>query len=76
MGTEGTNLLLLTISKATLMNSRRQRSIPLGGRYRQVSLYHQMRRFAQTYYKSTHTRDSDKTGYVGTQMSFYCYQCD
>ena len=48
MKTEGTNLLLLTMSafwsssrwpRATLMRSRRQRSIPLGGRYRQVSLY-------------------------------------
>ena len=48
MKTEGTNLLLLTISAfwssfrwplATLMGSRRQRSIPLCGRYRQVSLY-------------------------------------
>ena len=43
MKTEGTNLLLLTISAfwplATKMSSRRQRSIQLGGRYRQVSLY-------------------------------------
>ena len=48
MKTEGTNLLLLTISAfwsssrwplATKMSSRRQRSIPLGGRYRQVLLY-------------------------------------
>ena len=47
MRIEGTNLLLLTISAfwsssrwplATYMSSRRQRSIPLGGRYRQVSL--------------------------------------
>ena len=46
--TKGSNLLLLTISAfwgssrwplATYMSSRRQRSIPLGGRYRQVSLY-------------------------------------
>ena len=46
--TEGTNLLVLTISAfwsssrcplATEMSSGRQRSIPLGGRYRQVSLY-------------------------------------
>ena len=36
MKTEGTNLLLLTIS--ALWSSRRQRSIPLGGRYRQVLL--------------------------------------
>ena len=48
MKTEGTNSLVLTISafwsssrwpRATKMSSRRQRSIPLGGRYRQVSLY-------------------------------------
>ena len=48
MKTEGTNLHLLTISAfwsssgwplATEMSSRRLRSIPLGGRYRQVSLY-------------------------------------
>ena len=48
MKTEGTNLLLLTISAfwsssrwpwATEMSSKRHRSIPLGGRYRQVSLY-------------------------------------
>ena len=48
MKTEGTNRLLLTISAfwsssrwplATWMSFRRQRSIPLGGRYRQVSLY-------------------------------------
>ena len=48
-GTKGTNLLLLTVSAiwsssrwpvATLMSYRRQRSVPLGGRYRQVSLYH------------------------------------
>ena len=48
MKTEGTNLLLLTISafwsssrwpRTTQMSSRRQESIPLGGRYRQVSLY-------------------------------------
>ena len=47
MKTEGTNLLLRTMSVfwsssrwplATSMSSRRQRSIPLGG-YRQVSLY-------------------------------------
>ena len=38
--TEGTNLLLLTISAFwSYMNSRRQISDPLGGRYRQVSLY-------------------------------------
>ena len=51
MKTDGTNLLLLTISAfwgssrwplATLMSSRRQRSIQLDGRYRQVSLYHFM----------------------------------
>ena len=45
---EGTNLLLLTISAfwtlsrwplATQTSSRKQRNIPLGGRYRQVSLY-------------------------------------
>ena len=36
MKTEGTNLLLQTIS-------RRQRSIPLGGRYRQASLYMQLK---------------------------------
>ena len=45
MKTEGTNLHLLTISAfwslATLRSSRRQRSIPLGGRYRQVSLYNE-----------------------------------
>ena len=49
MKTEGSNSLLLTISAfwsssrwpmATWMSSRRQRNIPLGGRYRQVSLYH------------------------------------
>ena len=49
MKTKGTNLLLLTVSAiwsssrwplATLMSYRRQRSVPLGGRYRQVSLYH------------------------------------
>ena len=48
MKTECTNLLLLTISAfwssprwplATYMSSRRQRSIQLGGRYIQVSLY-------------------------------------
>ena len=48
MKAEGANSLLLTISVfwsssrwplATKMSSRRQRSIPLGGRYRQVSLY-------------------------------------
>ena len=48
MKTEGINLLLLTISAfwsssrwplATQMSPRRKRSIPLGGRYRQVSLY-------------------------------------
>ena len=48
MKTEGTNLLLLTISAfwsssrwplATQMSSRRQKSISLGGRYIQVSLY-------------------------------------
>ena len=48
MKTEGTNLFLLTISAfwsssmwplATKMSSRRQRSIPSGGRCRQVSLY-------------------------------------
>ena len=48
MKTGGTNLLLLTISAfwsssrwplATKMSSRRQRDNPLGGRYRQVSLY-------------------------------------
>ena len=48
MTTEVTHLLLLTISTfwsssrwpfATKVSSRRQRSIPLGGRYRQVSLY-------------------------------------
>ena len=48
MKTEGTNLLLLTISAfwgssrwplATYMSSRRQISIPVGGRYRQASLY-------------------------------------
>ena len=47
MKTEGVNLLLLAKSAswsssrwplATLMSSRRQRNIPLGGRYRQVSL--------------------------------------
>ena len=37
MKTEGTNLLLLIIS--AFWSSRRQRSIPLGGRYRQVSRY-------------------------------------
>ena len=35
MKTEGTDLLLLTIPAFW----RRQRSIPLGGRYKQVSLY-------------------------------------
>ena len=49
MKTACTNLLLLTRSAfwsssrwplATWMSSRRQRSIPLGGRYRQVSLYY------------------------------------
>ena len=49
MKIECTNLPLQTISafwsssrwpKATKMSSRRQRSIPVGGRYRQVSLYH------------------------------------
>ena len=48
METEDTNSLLLTISAfwsssrwpmATKMSSRRQRSIPLSGPYRQVSLY-------------------------------------
>ena len=48
MMTECTDLLVLTISAfwsssrsplATKMSSRRQRSIPLGGRYIQVSLY-------------------------------------
>ena len=48
LNTEGTNFLLLTISAFwsssrwpldTQMSSRRQRSIPLGCRYRQVSLY-------------------------------------
>ena len=48
MKTEGTNLLLLIISafwgssrwpRATEMSSRKQISNPLGGRYRQVSLY-------------------------------------
>ena len=48
MMTEDTNLLVLTISAfwsssrwplATYMSSRRQGSIPLGGRYRQVALY-------------------------------------
>ena len=48
MKTEGTNLLLLTISAfwssfrwplATQMSSKRQRNVPLSGRYRQVSLY-------------------------------------
>ena len=48
MKTEGTNLLLITVSTfwsssrwplATWMSSRRQRSIPIGGHYRQVSLY-------------------------------------
>ena len=48
MMTEGTNWVVLIISAfwsssrwplATKMSSRRQRSIPLGGRYRQVSLY-------------------------------------
>ena len=48
MMTEGTNLLVLTFPAfwsssmwplATWMSSRRQRSIPLCGRYRQVSLY-------------------------------------
>ena len=38
MMTEGTNLLVLTIS--AFWSSRRQRSIPLGGRYRQVSPYY------------------------------------
>ena len=44
--TEGTNLLVLTISAfwsssrwPRAMSSRKQRSIPLGGRYRQVALY-------------------------------------
>ena len=44
MKTGGTNLLLLTISafwsSSRWMSSRRHRSIPLGGRYRHVSLYH------------------------------------
>ena len=50
METEGTNLPLLTCvmsdfwslcrwPRATYKSSRRHRSIPLGGRYRQVSLY-------------------------------------
>ena len=38
MKTQGTNLLLLTVS-AFWSSSRRQRNIQLGGRYRQVSLY-------------------------------------
>ena len=38
MMTEGTNLLLLTIP--AFWSSRRQISIPLFGRYRQVSLFH------------------------------------
>ena len=51
MKTEGTNLLLLIISAfwsssrwplATWKSSRGQRSTPLGGRYRQVSLYLQL----------------------------------
>ena len=50
MKTEDTNLLLLTISAswssfrwplATWISSRRQRSIPLGSRYIQVSMYHE-----------------------------------
>ena len=39
MKAEGTNLLLLTISAFWSSVFWRQRSIPLGGRYRQVSLY-------------------------------------
>ena len=48
MKTESTNLFLLTISAfwsssgwslATLMSFRRQRSVPLGGRYKQDLLY-------------------------------------
>ena len=48
MMAEGTNSLVFTISAfwsssrwplATLMSSRKQRGIPLGGRYRQVALY-------------------------------------
>ena len=55
MKTEGTNLLLLTISaswtssrwpRATYMSPRRQKNIPLGGRYRQVSLYQFQKNFS------------------------------
>ena len=55
MKTEGPNLLLLTISVfwsssrwplATKISSRRQRSIPLGGSYIQVSLYQYWTRIA------------------------------
>ena len=51
MKTEGTDLLLLTTSAfwgssrwPRAEGSRRQRSIPLGGRYRQVSLFNPRRR--------------------------------
>ena len=62
MKTGGINLLLITISAfwsssrwsmATLMSSRRQRSIPIGGRYRQVSLY-----FATCRTIATHKQNS------------------
>ena len=48
MKTEGTNLLVLTISAFwSSSSSRRQRNIPLGGRYRQVSLYLVLQRYSQ-----------------------------
>ena len=68
MKTESTNLLLLTISAfwsssrwplATSMSSRRQISIPFGGRYRQVLLYMQV------------SKRFDKWAIDFVQMKFY-----
>ena len=76
--TEGTNLLLITCSAfysssrwplATQMRSRRQRSIPLGGRYRQVSLYQGCWLTAPSNPRTGVNLSSDR--YFGIHMSIF-----
>ena len=92
MKTECTNLLLLTISAfwsssrwplATYMSSRRQKRIPLGGRYREVSLYlgksknvYENNPLPSEVFRSTRTpKEIAKSKTVGKAKSFGLVDC-
>ena len=77
MKTEGANLLVLTMffcnssrwPLVTYMSSRRQRRIPLGGRYRQVSLYNVLYiyKYIPTDYAGRIVSIYHKTGSISNQ---------